>query len=328
MNIYFTFDYELFFGSNSGTVQNCIIKPTNELIKIANKYNVKFTFFVDSGFLIKLDEYRKKYPILEKDYQDIKEQLQYLDKTGHSIQLHIHPHWEDSYFDGKKWIIDTSRYRLHQFNQDEINDIVYRYKKVLTDIVGDKVFAYRAGGWCIQPFEKINKALKKYNIFLDSTVYKNGVNLSKTHFFDFRNMPNKSTWKFNSDPLAEDKNGFFSEIPISSYNVSPLFFWKFAITKKFPTSKHKMYGDGTPVGASNTSILKMLTKYSYSAVSCDGYKSSVLKDSYKNAFKRGNKHFVVIGHPKAQSSYSIKQLDLFINQYNSECSIITFKDSK
>ena len=52
MNIYFTFDYELFFGSNSGTIENCIVKPTNELIKIANKYNVKFTFFVDSGFLI------------------------------------------------------------------------------------------------------------------------------------------------------------------------------------------------------------------------------------------------------------------------------------
>ena len=69
MNVYFTFDYELFFGSNSGTVQNCILKPTYELIKIAEKHNVKFVFFVDSGFLIKLDEYRKSFPILENDYK-------------------------------------------------------------------------------------------------------------------------------------------------------------------------------------------------------------------------------------------------------------------
>ena len=321
MNIYFTFDYELFFGSVSGTVQNCMIKPTNELIKIAEKYNVKFTFFVDSGFLIKLDEYRKKYTILEKDYRDVLEQLQYLDKTGHSLQLHIHPHWEDSHFDGKKWIIDTTRYRLHQFNREEIDSIVDRYKTVLTDIVGNKIFAFRAGGWCIQPFDLIKDALKKHNIWLDSTVYKNGVNLSKTHYFDFRNVPVLNQWRFENDPLIEESDGFFYEIPISASVVSPLFFWKFAITKKFPIQKHKMFGDGIPVGSSNTSIFKMLTSYSYAAVSCDGYKSSLLNKAYRKILKTGNKHFVIIGHPKAISNYSLNKIDTFIKLHNADITL-------
>lgn len=323
MNVYFTFDYELFFGPKSGTVQNCIIKPTNELIKIAEKYGVKFVFFVDSGFLLKLQEYKEKYSILEKDYNDIVEQLEYLHKTGHDIQLHVHPHWEDSYFDGKKWVIDTSRYRLHQFAENEIDNIIYRYKKVLTEIVGNKVFAFRAGGWCIQPFAKIKNALKKHNVWLDSTVYRNGVNLSTTHYFDFRGAPKKDNWKFENDPLIEDANGFFTEIPISSQRLSPLFFWKFAITRKIPTKKHKMFGDGIPVGSPSSSILKMLTSYSYSVVSCDGYKSSTLKRAYKNAKKDKQNHFVVIGHPKALSYYAINKIDNFLSKYSEEIRVMS-----
>jgi len=315
MNIYFTFDYELFFGSNSGSVENSIIKPTNRLIEIANKYGVAFTFFVDSGFLIKLDEYRKRFHILNEDYNKVVSQIKLLDNLGHSIQLHIHPHWEDSYFDGKKWIIDTKRYRLQQFNQEEIDNIVAKYKKVLTDIVGDKVFAYRAGGWCIQPFDKLAPAFKKHNIYLDSTVFLGGKNLSNTHYFDFRKAPKKDMWKFSKDPLIEDKNGYFSEIPISSKKLSPLFFWKFAFSKKFATKKHKIYGDGKPVGASKKDIAKMLLIPSYSVVSCDGYKSTLLESIYKEYDKN---NFVIIGHPKAQSEYSLEQIDKFISKYSKD----------
>jgi len=315
MNVYFTFDYELFFGSNTGTALNGIVKPTNELITIASQHNVKFTFFVDSGYLIKLIEYKDKYEYVQKEYDLVFSQIKQLDKLGHSIQLHIHPHWEDSYFNGKKWIIDTSRYRLHQFNEDEIEDIVYRYKKVLTDIIGDKVFAYRAGGWCIQPFDKISKALKKNNIWLDSTVFYGGENLSQTHFYDFKNAPKKDMWHFENDSIVEETEGFFTEVPISSIKLNPLFFWRFALTKKIASDLHKIYGDGKPVGASKKDILKMLVKSTYSCVSCDGYKSKLLEKSYSVYQKSGNKNFVIIGHPKAQTTFSLKNIKFFLSKY-------------
>ena len=158
MNIFITLDYELFFGSYSGTQEKSIINPTNKLLEVLNKYDLKASFFVDSGYLIKLDEYRKKYTKLEHDYKIIVNQIIELSKNGHDIQLHIHPHWEDSYYDGSKWVLDNRRYRLHEFSDEDIDKIVYQYKKVLTDIVGKKVFTYRAGGWCIQPFEKLSEA--------------------------------------------------------------------------------------------------------------------------------------------------------------------------
>src|ERR1043166_4528695 len=157
MNIYITLDYEIYFGEQHGTVEKCIIYPTSELIRIAETHDVRFSFFVDCGFILKLDEFRGRFPVLEPDYKKITEQVRYLSSTGHDIQLHIHPHWEDSHFDGNKWIIDTRRYKLADFNEIEIADIVTRYKKVLTDLTGKKIFAYRAGGWCMQPFSRIKK---------------------------------------------------------------------------------------------------------------------------------------------------------------------------
>ena len=321
MKIIITFDYELFFGQKSGTLENCILKPTEELIKLGKKYNVNFVFFVDSGYLIKLKEYKNKFKSLEKDYQNIVKQIQKLDSYGHSIHLHIHPHWEDSYYDGEKWIFDTTRYRLHSFSEKEIENIVFNYKKALTDIIGDKIFAFRAGGWSIQPFNKIKNALKNNNIWLDSTVFYGGYNKSSTHFIDFRKAPFKDLWKFEDNILVEDNDGFFTEIPISSIYYSPLFFWKFAYTKKFNVNEHKIFGDGVPVGASKKDILKMLLKGAYAPVSTDGYKSIVLEKAYKYYEKKNFRYFVTIGHPKALSEFSLKQLETFLSIHKNNISV-------
>ena len=56
MNIYITLDYELFFGPDSGTVENCIIEPTEQLLNIVDPLGVKFVCFVDSGYLLALEK--------------------------------------------------------------------------------------------------------------------------------------------------------------------------------------------------------------------------------------------------------------------------------
>jgi len=312
-NIFITLDYELFFGEISGTQERCIIKPTEKLLKLLAKYNIKATFFVDSGYLIKLKEYSKKNVRLAKDYDNLVKQLEQLSENGHDIQLHIHPHWEDSFFDGQKWVLRTHRYRLHDFNEIEINDIVYRYKKVLTDIVGDNIFAFRAGGWCVQPFSKIKNALNKQNIWLDSTVFKNGKNNSKTHFFDFSKCPDKTCWRFKDNPITEDVQGFFLELPISSFKVSPVFFWKLAYFKKFGGIKYKSFGDGKAIRGSVLDKFRMLTRFTNTVVSIDGIKSSLLQKSYEKHKKEGDvEDFVIIGHPKALTTFSLEKLEEFV----------------
>ncbi len=323
MNIYITLDYEIYFGENHGTVEKCIIYPTSELIRIAEKYNVRFSFFVDCGFILKLDEFRKKIPALEKDYKLITEQVNYLSNTGHDIQLHIHPHWEDSYFDGEHWVIDVKRYKLVDFNEAEIADIVYRYKKVLVDLTGKNIFAYRAGGWCLQPFNKLKNAFQKNNITLDSSVFRKGYYVSENYNYDFRNAPDKDLYHFEDDPAKENTNGYFTELPISQIRNSPLFFWiLFLLGRKNPYL-HKPLGDGRAMAAPGYRK-KLLTQYTENPVSIDGYNVRLLEKSLKGSQKKKFKNMVVIGHPKALSRYSIQKLEEFIKNNKEKHAFTTY----
>jgi hypothetical protein len=56
MDIYLTFDYELYFGEPTGSIEKCIIEPTEALLKVADEFGVKLVQFVDCGYLKKLQE--------------------------------------------------------------------------------------------------------------------------------------------------------------------------------------------------------------------------------------------------------------------------------
>ncbi|MFL5765641.1 MAG: hypothetical protein ACJ77K_16975 [Bacteroidia bacterium] len=311
MNIYITLDYEIYFGEQHGTVDKCIIYPTSELIRVAEKHDVRFSFFVDCGFILKLDEFRKKFPVLEDDYRKITEQVKYLSETGHDVQLHIHPHWEDSRYDGTKWIIDTKRYKLTDFSEAEIGEIVKRYKTVLADLTGRKIFAYRAGGWCMQPFSKLKSAFIANGITLDSSVFRSGYNVSAPYYYDFRNVPEKDIYRFENEPDEETADGRFTELPISSIRNSPLFFWRlFLLGRKYPYN-HKPLGDGQAMPAPGYRR-KLLTRFTDNPLSVDGYNARLLNMGLKILEHKKANHMVVIGHPKALSRYSILMLEEFI----------------
>lgn len=328
MNIIISLDYELFFGSASGTIDKTIIIPSNELLKVVGSYDVKLSFFVDSGYILKLGEYKSRFSELKDDYKKIVDQISLLSATGHDVQLHIHPHWENSFYKDGKWVINTEQYKLSDFAAEQIDDIVAKYKEVLVNITGKEIFAYRAGGWCIQPFDIFREPLYKNGIWLDSTVFKNGKNFSDTHHFNFSNCPNKTKWHFHDDPLVENINGKFVEIPISSVKLSPLFYLKLAFFKKFGGSIHKPFGDGKPIKHSKIQLLKFFTKRTTSVVSIDGYKAKLLEKVFKNYNDRfsSNDNFVIMGHPKALTEYGLSKLDKFINNHCKEHNFTTYSN--
>ena len=323
MNIYITLDYEIYFGENHGTVEKCIIYPTSELMRIGEKHDVRFVFFVDCGFILKLDEYRKKYPQLEKDYELITAQVKQLSAAGHDVQLHIHPHWEDSFYNGERWIIDVKRYKLTDFNEHEISNIVVRYKKVLADLTNKKIFAYRAGGWCLQPFSRLKKAFIENNISLDSSVFRNGFFETQQYAYDFRNSPDKDIYKFDDDVIVENKAGFFTELPISPIRNSPLFFWKLFLLGRKNPYLHKPLGDGRAMAAPGYRK-KLLTRFTNNPVSVDGYNAHLLQKALNKLNRKKLKHMVVIGHPKALSRYSIEKIEEFVVKNKAQHNFTTF----
>lgn len=319
--ILITLDYELFFGK-SGSIERTIINPTKKLISILDRHKIKASFFVDSGYLIKLKEYMQNFEGLKKDYDLISQQIQKLSKEGHDIQLHIHPHWEDSIYDGKQWVFDTNRYKLSDFSELEIDDIVKRYSIVLEEITNLKPTTFRAGGWCIQPFDKIANALKKYGIRIDSTVYYNGKNTTPSKSFDFTDASQKDNWKFSNDPLIEDEDGYFLEIPISSVKTSLFFYFRFILNKFFGGKNHQSFGDGFAISNSKKQIFELLLKPSFSVASIDGYKASLLN----RCAKQNKEQLVLIGHPKAFTPFSLKALDTFISKRQNDSIFTTYSN--
>ena len=320
-------DYELFFGRNAGTVDKCMIEPVEALLGVVERYGVRLVLFVDAGFVFKLKEEGAKHASLGRDYDKIRTQLQHLKERGHDIQLHIHPHWEDCFFDGEQWVIDTGRYKLQDFSSNDIEDIVSKYKRALTDIVGDSVFAYRAGGWCIQPFSAISGALENNGIWLDSTAYHQGISDDPQRWFDFSQAPAEAWWRFAHDPAEACSDGRFVEIPISACKISPLFFWRMLVIKKMEGSDHRAFGDGASMTYGYKYYIDRLTRPTSSVVSVDGLKSAFLGKAYRQFRAAGGEIFNVMGHPKALTPYALRQLDTFLSN-RSELESVTFQDFK
>ena len=326
--ILLSLDYELFFGQATGTVDNCLIRPTEEAARIARRHGAFFSLFVDALYLQSLAEEARRYPRLQPDLDAVRRQLTALKEEGHDIQLHLHPHWKDSHFDGEAWQLDTHRYKLHDFDFVEIASLVGSAKSLLTGIVGDTVFAFRAGGWCLQPFPRIASGLLEHGIWLDSTVFPGGVSDDRDRWFDFSTAPESDIWHFSSDPNRVDTDGPFLEIPISAMRVTPFLFWRMAMSRKIlSTPTHKPFGDGSSLSWGRGYYLQKLTKSTISVASMDGLKAGMLTRAFRSEKASGRKLFHAMGHPKALSRFSLDQLDGFLAELGAFASV-TFQDFK
>jgi hypothetical protein len=313
MRILLTLDYEVFFGRNTGTVARTILEPTEALLSVADRHGAKLVFFVDAGFILRLRTDMRKEPALRPEHDALCRQIEALARAGHEIQLHIHSHWEDTRWADGEWRMDLSRYALQAFEPGAIDDIVRRYSVTLRELAGsDHAFAYRAGGWLIQPFHRIREALLTSGVRIDSTVFVDGLANSETHRFDFRGAPARSTWRFDEDPLCEDPGGSFLEVPIASHRLSPLFYWRLALARKLGGAAHRTFGDGRALAMGHGDMLARLTAPSTSVVSMDGYKASFLGAAAARYRRDRLEDFVAIGHPKALTPYSLSRLDEFL----------------
>jgi hypothetical protein len=107
-NAILTFDYEVFLGRKTGTIENCIIKPTKLILEILRENNAKAIFFVDATWLLFLKE------TYIHDFLYITEQLKEISKSGSSVELHMHPQWIQAKKTDKGIIFESwENYKLH-----------------------------------------------------------------------------------------------------------------------------------------------------------------------------------------------------------------------
>jgi len=326
MNIFITLDYELFFGDTSGTIEKCLLQPTERLLQLAEKYNARFTFFVDIGYIIAMKKWESKFPELTEQRIAVENQIKQMIQRNCDVQLHIHPHWEKAEYTTKGWDMKLDDcYKLSDFNQADAHEIVERYKSQLEETINRETHSFRAGGWCVQPFEHVRASFKKLGIKYDTSVFPGGKFSSQHYAFDFTNAPKKSIYNFEHDVTVADEHGFFTELPISSAHYGPLFYWRLYVLGRLFPKRHKMMGDGNfvPQPGRKWENLKF---GSWNHVSCDGYFSSALNRVAQQKNKRGDENMVVIGHPKSMTLYAFEQLEKFLKRWQHKANFQTFND--
>lgn len=327
MNVYITLDYELFLSKDTGTVGNCLIRPTAALLNCLDKFGIKATFFVDAAFLLRLSQ----IPVLKVDFKTVCEHVSMLSSAGHSIQLHFHPQWLYSDYEEGKWKMDLEHYKMSDMSDEDVERYLPEAHRLLQSLSSRPIIAFRAGGYSIMDFERYKNLFESLGVIKDTSVLRG--RKSQTHFqyYDYSHVPSLSSYSFDNNLCCEDSSGFFMEYPITTKRtLSIITTIKTYIAMKQSGGKGKKWGDGKSISKEREKgnwlqlHWRMLFGKTWEIASIDSFGLS-LKSVFKYAQQNiKGEDFVIIGHPKNITPYSLSKLEEFIS-YIGKDSFKTFE---
>ena len=330
LKVIFTLDYEI-YGNGDGSPKELMIKPTNRLLDIFDRYNAKLTIFVDVAEIIKFKEYYEQYGFDLYNYEEIVNQIQVLVKNGHDVQLHLHPSYFNAVYEKGKWMLDWDEYDLANLTYERISELINISKKHLEDIIKPvypsyKCFAFRSANWSMHPSKNVVRALIDNDFVIDTSVFKFGKRSGLVNF-DYSNAHSDLLpWRVSEENICVlDKNSKLIEFPIYSENN---YLYKFiSINRLYRVFQSKIHRLKNPVSVSGSTTWKNFKKL----------KNALLALSNKHAMKMdfnqcttkqlinglksvNHKYskfdmdlpFVLIGHSKLFNSLNEKSLVSFL----------------
>lgn len=317
MNIYITLDYELFMNNHTGSVEKCLVEPVKRLVEVADRHDVKFTFFVDAAYLYRLSQLKYEHEQINADFKEVCNNIQYLNEKGHDIELHFHPQWLYSDYADGKWTIDMEHYKLSDMEESYLQQTFADSKKLLDSLLDKPSVSYRAGGYSLSTYTGFKSLFKCNAIKIDSSVLRNAFCASKYQAYDYRRIPVDYIYKFEDDLCAKQETGDMLEASISTKLLNPLSYILYRIILKLRYTNNQAFGDGKPTSGGKHSVFspKRIN------ASIDHYEIFKLK-----SFLRKTGDLVVIGHPKNQSIDSINYLDQFISKAKAKHTFKTIRE--
>ena len=322
-----TFDYELFLGNRSGSVVDCLINPTNQVLDVIEHYGCKAIFFVDTTYLLTL---KKNFQIAacKKDFEIVMNHIKEIASRGHEIFPHLHPHWLDARYlpETNEWrLLNTDKYRFYHISETERSEIFDQSIELLQQYITKVnpsyiVDSYRAGGWCIQPFDVFLPYFIKHNIKFDFSVLGGFYLFSNAQYFDFSKAPQKTIYQFDNNITVEKDNGRFTEFNISSIYIPQHIK---LLEKFFLKLYYKITGDNSFSRGEGQIAVKIDKNFAvpqqqghdildsaWERIAIE-LMSSVKQGEYKK-YLHNNGYMHFISHPKMLTQHNIKMFDKFL----------------
>ena len=332
-NLLLTFDYELYLGIKSGTVENCIIKPANKILNILNRVNAKAIFFVDTISLSRLEKIAGEYPKAKEDFNKIINQLKEILKHGHDVFYHFHPHWNYAEFipDENEWTAQyNAKFVMGNLNEDEKNkvfedsfNILQKYL-ILPLNIDYKINGYRAGGLYIQPFMAVKQQFEKYQIKYEFSVLRGFESIQKDFNYDFSDIPLKKIYPFDEIVSVENLNGKFIEFTIDYIQVDTISkisnsLW-IRFLERFFDAKRMGDGIATKAYLVNKGISKNLF-HNKETLSIELL--NITKIAMYLNYLANNEYMHFISHTKFFSEHNLWAFEKFINKADKKYELIT-----
>ena len=331
--ILLTFDYELSLGGESGSVENCIIKPTNLILEILKENLAIGVFFIDTTYLNRLKEISKKYPKAKYDFDKISNQIIKMSNEGHYVFHHIHPHWIDANYNEKNndWSLENkSKFTINQTSEKLRDKIFFESQKILEEILSRSnerkpTFGFRAGGLYIEPFSSFKPYFIKYGIKYDFSAVPFLIKKDSQIFYDFSKCPKgEYFYSFEDEAAIKNINGQFTEFTISQFKIKWLRKIINGIYYRILRLEEKSFKDGQSVSTelnSSNSTRNFMSYFISENILSTEIMNPILLPVFKRLIKkRDYLHF--LSHPKLVSEINLEQFNSFLEYINKHYNII------
>lgn len=322
--LFLTFDHELPLGGLRTSAKEALFDPTDKVLNIAEQMGVRVTLFTDILCAYRYNDWDKNnffYP-----YED---QLHKALCNDHDVQLHLHPHWLTSTFEGHSYL-PSKEFSLADFMghpEWDIKKIIEHGVNFLSELCSVPLsdyqcLAFRAGGYHLDPGSaEIFKNLAAQGIRYDSSVCKNYRFSSGLSTIDFRVMPKKPNWFIDSGGnYKQDAAAGIREIPIAGIPKTIFEIPTRFKLKKYASRAPMNHGNQIHAGRPASFKKKVAQLFSSRMLSFDNYTFSadyllkILDYNLQKYRMYDEVMLCAIGHPKSMGEYSMGMLETFIKK--------------
>lgn len=318
-NLVLTVDYELFFGSDPGTVENCMIRPTRRLAEILKEFSCTMTVFWDIMHFYRLTELESSVPDLRVDREMIEKQIRWLVREGHDVQMEIYPHWLDATWKNNRWRFSYNRFSLSRLwddpdpeNIQTVVGCITKGKALMEEVCRKedphyRVRAFRAGGYRVEPFSRITKALKLNDIRVDSSAGFGMKSRTPNAPFDFTRLPRYMHYRFDDSLMHHNPEGWFWEFAKETVRVPFYIRFLFYFLGSFVYTGKGRFGDGKRLGFTR----KEQSGHLWSKIGSRYYRLTPEEMDpvrWKYLYSNARENAMVVLHAKNMSPYTIQML--------------------
>lgn len=322
IRIILTVDYEV-FGDGSGQVAPCVLKPTERITEVAERYGAPVTFFVEALEFMSFEQ--------AGSGAGIRFQLQDLLRRGHDLQLHMHPQWGNAKLgeDGN-WRLALEQWRIGDLPRDAVFDMASKSIGWINTLAREARSNYscntfRAGGWAIQPSIHLLSALSELGIRIDSSVAPGMYASLPGEWFDFRKAPSLPFWSIENDVCISGGDGKLLEVPIATATIGKAAHFKALMANRSRGSGLAPECVGSYAGPNGLSwrrveSIRKLMRLGHTMLDFSTMPGSVLVSIVKDWVEKYSNvpslPIVAIGHTKNFTSASAQALDEFLSWAN------------